>query len=334
MEIVGKLAWGWWKKTEPPIPVPTHPPTALEERQRLLSHHVRMVARRLTNGLCVFGSRGGLGKTKVVLATLKEEKVKPLVLNGHITPLSLYTNLYEHSESIVFLDDCDSLFRNLPALGILRSALWGENNEARLVTYNSSQLKIPSSFHFTGRIIFAINTLPHQNHAFQAVLSRVDQFELDATNEEVLTMMRRLAVEGFGEQLTAEECMEIVNFVAEFSATRELSLRLLEPSYRKVIYAREAGVDWRQLVGTQLRKIGQDAIPKMPTAKTYDLDCLRQVVQDFPDDVGEQEKVWRLLTKRSRATFFRLKKILADETAGDALAVAGKEAVATFGSVV
>ena len=80
-----------------------------------------------------------MGKTRVVLATLKEEGMKPLVLNGHITPLSLYTNLYERPDSILFLDDCDSLFRNLPALGILRSALWGETNEKRLVTYNSSQ---------------------------------------------------------------------------------------------------------------------------------------------------------------------------------------------------
>ena len=53
--------------------VPNYSPTALEERQRLLAHHVRLVARGMANGLCVYGSRGGLGKTRVVLATLKEE---------------------------------------------------------------------------------------------------------------------------------------------------------------------------------------------------------------------------------------------------------------------
>ena len=119
-----------------------------------------------------------------MLATLEKERIRPLVLNAHITPLSLFCKLREHPDALVFLDDCDALFRNLPALGILRSSLWGQNGEARLVTYNSSQLKGPSSFWFTGRIIFAINTLPHHNHAFDAVLSRVDQFELDATNEE------------------------------------------------------------------------------------------------------------------------------------------------------
>ncbi len=51
-------------------------------------------------------------------------------------------------------------------------------------------------------------------------------FELDASNEEVLEMMRRLAVEGYDDQLTAAECLEIVNFIAEFAGSRESSLRL------------------------------------------------------------------------------------------------------------
>ena len=43
-------------------------------------------------------------------------------------------------------------------------------------------------------------------------------------------MMRRLAAQRFEGKLTADECQEVVDFVSEFSATRELSLRLLEPS--------------------------------------------------------------------------------------------------------
>ena len=125
------LFTGGWKKSEvttplPPAPlpepvVPHRPPTSLEERQRLLAHHVRLVARGMANGLCVYGSRGGLGKTKVVLETLKSEGVSPVTLTGHCTPLAMYMALYEHPESVVFLDDCDAMFRNLPALGILRT---------------------------------------------------------------------------------------------------------------------------------------------------------------------------------------------------------------------
>ena len=330
---------GQWKKngtaaSDAPVPVapappvivvpavPDHAPTALEERQQLLAHHVRLVARGMANGLCVYGSRGGLGKTKVVLETLKQETVEPVILTGHCTPLAMYMSLFQHPDSVVFLDDCDAMFRNLPALGILRSALWEGDKGHRLVNYNSSQLKVPSSFHFTGRIIFAVNTLPRQNHAFSAVLSRVDQFELSASNEEVLVMLRQLAARGF-DGLAPDECQEVVDFIAEFSASRELSLRLLEPSLRKVLYAREVGVDWRQLVASQLHEIGKTAAPKVSDSRAYDLDCLKQVVEDYPDSVAEQEAAWCMLTRRSRATFFRLKKSLGEGKPATAQAAMG-----------
>jgi hypothetical protein len=332
MNLLSLLA-GTWKKNDvaaqspaASVPaVPRRPATSLEERQRLLAHHVRLVARGMANGLCVYGSRGGLGKTRVVLATLKEEGVEPVVLTGHCTPLAMYVALYEHPQSVVFLDDCDAMFRILPALGILRSALWEGEKGSRLVNYNSSQLKIPSSFRFDGRIVFAVNTLPTRNHAFQAVLSRVDQFELSASNEEVLEMMRRLAEQGFEGKLTPDECQEVVDFVAEFSATRELSLRLLEPSYRKVLYAREEGVDWRQLVASQLHEIGKTAAPKVSDARTYDMECLKRVLEDCPDSITDQENAFRTLTRRSRATFFRLKRMLdkVGTTAQAAMGVVG-----------
>jgi hypothetical protein len=311
MDLVN-LVSSLWKKNDLMVPAPVvvhRSPTTLELRQQLLAHHVRLVARGMSNGLAVYGSRGGLGKTKVVLETLKEEGKNPVVLNGHITPLSLYSNLYERPDAVLFLDDSDSLYRNLAALGILRSALWGETNEKRLVTYNSSQLKLPSSFYFTGRIIFAINTLPLKNHAFNAVLSRVDQYELTATNDEVLDLMRELAAEGF-DGLTPGECMEVVDYIAEFSATRELSLRLLDPSLRKVLYARSEGADWRQLVASQLHEIGRTAVPKVSDSRIYDVECLRQVVDEYPDSVADQEAAFRTMTRRSRATFFRMKRAL------------------------
>ncbi len=332
MKSLLSLFTGSWKKNgnvasaapPPVVPVPAVPdfaPTALEERQRLLAHHVRLVARGMANGLCVYGSRGGLGKTRVVLETLKEEGVEPVILTGHCTPLAMYMSLYEHPESVVFLDDCDAMFRNLPALGILRSALWEGEKGNRLVNYNSSQLKIPSSFRFEGRVIFAVNALPRQNHAFGAVLSRVDQFELSASNEEVLVMLRQLAAQGF-EELSPDECQEVVDFIGEFSASRELSLRLLEPSLRKVIYAREANVDWRQLVASQLHEIGRTAAPKVSDSRAYDLECLRQVVEDYPQNVADQEAAFRAMTRRSRATFFRLKRMLGEQV-GTAMAAMG-----------
>ena len=98
---------------------------------------------------------------------------------------------------MLWLDDCDSIYTNLQVLGLLRSALWGQGE--RIVTYASSQLDdIPSQFVFESRVIFCANTIPRKNEAFKAVLSRVDVFQLTATNEEILEQMRLLAAEGFG----------------------------------------------------------------------------------------------------------------------------------------
>ena len=48
------------------------PATALEERQQLLAHHVRLVARKMNHALYVFGAQGGLGKSRTILQTLDE----------------------------------------------------------------------------------------------------------------------------------------------------------------------------------------------------------------------------------------------------------------------
>ena len=58
--------------------------TALEEKQALLAHHVRMVARRLSNGLFVAGT-GGVGKSKVIGETLASEGVVPVLINSRIS---------------------------------------------------------------------------------------------------------------------------------------------------------------------------------------------------------------------------------------------------------
>ena len=139
--------------------------TALEERQRLLAHHVRLVCRGLSNGLFCYGAIGGLGKSKVIAETLSSEQQNYVLLNSHITALSLYATLFHHrTGKVIWLDDCDGLYHDLKILGILRSALWGQNG--RVITYSSSQLgDLPSSFEFESRLIMTANTIPKKNHA-------------------------------------------------------------------------------------------------------------------------------------------------------------------------
>jgi len=280
------------------------PYTALEERQRLLSHHVRLVARRLSNGLFCYGAVGGLGKSKTIHETLIDEGVVPVLINSHITPLSFYTTLYQHrKDTVIFLDDCDSIFRNLQILGLLRSALWGQ--ESKIVTYNTTVdlNNVPSNFEFNSQIIMAANIVPQKNHAFQAVLSRIDVFELSANNEEVLDLMREVAKQGF-QSLTSEECLEVVDFIEKEGGTRQLSMRLLEPSLRKVLYSQDERFDWQELVRSQLHQIGQP--DSKANSKITEIEFMKKSIQEHPSSVKNQQVCWTELTGKSRASFYRV----------------------------
>jgi hypothetical protein len=280
-------------------------PTALEERQRLLAHHVRLVARGLSTGLFVYGSQGGLGKSRTVLRTLAEEGISPVLINSHVTPLALYAALYHNRRGgVIFLDDVDSIFGSMAHLGLLRSALWGD---PRIVTYGSSQLDdLPASFVFEGRLVFCANVIPKRNDAFRAVLTRCDLFQLDASRDEVVELMRSVASAGYG-PLSADECLEVVDFIEGNGDDGGISMRLLVPSFRKVIYARSEGLDWRPLVLTQLRGLGRrDDRPRPVDARAQEVRHLHRAVGLHPGSVGDQQATWSKATGKSRASFFRL----------------------------
>jgi hypothetical protein len=283
------------------------PRTALEKKQRLLAHHVRLVARRVSYGLFCAGP-GGLGKSKTIQDTLAAEGIEPVLLNSHVTPLMLYRTMYEHRKGrILWLDDCDSIYTNLQVLGLLRSALWGQGE--RIVTYASSQLDdIPHQFVFESRAILCANTLPRKNEAFKAVLSRVDVFQLTATNDEILEQMRILAADGFG-SLSPDQCHEVVDFIDASGGTRQLSMRLYEPSLKKLEYALRVGVDWRDLVRCQLDQLGRHSTELLTTnSRDLDFAAMEAAVQAHPESVALQEQYWTEARNKSRASFFRVKR--------------------------
>lgn len=279
--------------------------SALEQRQQLLAHHVRMVARKLSHALFVFGAQGGLGKSRTILKTLEAESIEPVLINSHITPLSLYGTLYQYrEEQTIFFDDVDSMFSSMAHLGLLRSALWGT---PRVVTYGSSQLPsdLPPRFEITSRFLFAANVIPKKNDAFKAVLSRCDIFELSATNEEVLELMRAISAKGFRD-LPAEDCQMVIDFIGENCEDREISVRLLTPSLRKLQYARAEGLDWRTLVRSQLQTLGRKQLAtKRLDTKNQDLQVLRDAIAKHPESTQDQQSYWCSKTGKSRASFYR-----------------------------
>jgi hypothetical protein len=211
-----------------------------------------MVAREYSAALLVYSRQGGTGKSHTVTETLASEGITPILINSYVTPLELYRLLYEYRENhVLFFDDVDSIFRSLPHLGLLRSALFGE---LRVVNYLSSQLDkgLPRQFIFESRVVFCVNTLPKKNPAFEAVLTQCDFVELSATNEELLELMRAIAERGYG-PMSGDECLEVVDFIEQHAGDAGPSLRMLKPSFNRVLYACEEGIDWQPLVRAQLQ---------------------------------------------------------------------------------
>lgn len=284
------------------------PMTAIGERQKELSHFVHMVAKGMSDGLFIYGS-GGIGKSETVRRTLGKEGITPVTINSHATALGIYKTLYQNRKNeIIFFDDADSIFADMKVLGLFRSALWGN---PRLVTYTStsSQLEdIPQSFVFESAIIMAANIIPKNNAAFKATLSRIDTFELKANNEEVLEFMRSIAIKQGFPGVMSSEVMSVIDFFESEAGSRQLSLRLLELSCKKVVYAREMRLDWRDLVRTQLHTLGEKSNGEEMDTAAHDLECMKMAFEEHPDSPRQQQAYWMKLTGKSRATFFRVKK--------------------------
>ena len=291
------------------------PRTVLEEKQAVLAHLVQMLVDGYSTGVFCSGT-GGSGKSRTIQRVLNSGGVEPVLLNSHITPLSLYEVLYNNRQGrIIWLDDADSVYSNMAVLGLLRSALWGQS--ARTVTYTSSQLdEIPNSFTFESRIIMCANSLP-RSEAFKAVLSRVDVYDLSLSSEEAVEQMRVLADSGY-KSLAPSECHQVVSFIEQASGNRQLSMRVYEPSLKKVLYAKGAGIDWRELVESQLNQIGDKAkAPATASPKELDLFVMAQVVEQFPESVQQQQEAWCHQRQKSRASFFRAKQAFDRRREGD-----------------
>lgn len=177
--------------------------TVLEDRDpevmfNNLSALTRMVGRGIQPSLMVTGM-AGMGKTHIVKNTLIEMGLKESTdfvhFKGRATAAGLFITLYQNSDNIIILDDCDSVFRDENAVNILKAAL--DSYDTRKISYISSKpLKdewgdaLPMHFEFTGKIIFISNI--HQSNLDDAIKSRSFVADISMTTEQLFTRMEQL----------------------------------------------------------------------------------------------------------------------------------------------
>lgn len=143
-----------------------------------LERFTKMVGKGIQPSLLVTGG-AGLGKTFLVKKTLESLGLKESIgfvhFKGRATAAGLFLTLFENSNSVVVLDDCDSVFKDADAVNILKAAL--DSYDTRRISYLSSKplkdedgIPVPRSFEFRGKIIFISNI--EQSNLDEAIKSR------------------------------------------------------------------------------------------------------------------------------------------------------------------
>lgn len=289
--------------------------TSLEKKQQTLKNMVKMIGQSNYHALFI-ASNGGTGKSYTITRTLEDEGQDMVLYNSHCTNLQLYRVLFENrnNDSILFFDDCDSLYSNAIGLGILRSALYGQPN--RIVTYNSSQLPddLPTRFETTSRFIFCANSIPKKNPMFDAVLSRCLVYRLDLSNQEIIEQFRVMAADGYP-GCPPEAAAEIIDFIEEQGSEKQLSMRLLTPAIRIYKFCTAEGTDWKPVLNAQLQTLGRPAsATKRISNKEKDVRILKEALRKFPDETLEQCRYFMERTTKSRASFYRVLARFKEET--------------------
>jgi len=158
----------------------------------------KMVGRGIQPSLVITGG-AGMGKTHLVKSTLEgmglRESYDFVHFKGRATAAGLFITLYENSDKIIVLDDCDSVFRDDDAVNILKGAL--DSYDTRKISYITTKAlkdefgtEVPRHFEFTGRIIFISNI--SQSKLDEAIRSRSFVADVDLTTDQMFARMEQL----------------------------------------------------------------------------------------------------------------------------------------------
>jgi len=242
-------------------------------------------------------SLGGLGKTTICLATLKELEKSFVYISSYTTIVEFVNFLYENSNKIIVMDDMEEMLKlGSKMISVCKSAMWGIGKEnKRLITYltTSKLMKAPRQFEFKGKLIFLLNKLPNeQDILIKALLSRSIVCSLNFTYSEMLEILAEFSKIPY-KTLTEEKRKEIFEYLKENAdESVDLNFRTILKIYDLCLN----NENWREL-------------SKIFFKKDSKLVLLKQFLKESSTIKEVQEK-WCEETGFSRASFFREKNRL------------------------
>ena len=215
---------------------------AINDRFDFTEQLVTMVASRQTASAIITGE-GGLGKSYTVVKALKAAGLKDIsdlppdtvvrpytafrVVKGFSTAKGLYRILFENKNSVIVLDDCDSVLKDADALNLLKGAL--DSYDKRIISWNTNITDdgLPRTFQFEGGVIFISNM--STDKISQAIRSRSMNVDLSMTIDQKLERMETImAAPEFMEDISINMKKDALATINEYKhIAKEISLRTL-----------------------------------------------------------------------------------------------------------
>lgn len=215
---------------------------AINDRFDFTEQLVTMVATGQTASVVITGE-GGLGKSYTVMQAMKAAGLRDIsdvepgtvvaartcfcVVKGFSTAKGLYRTLYENRNSIIVLDDIDSILKDADAVNLLKGAL--DSYDKRVISWNTNAADdgLPRRFEFTGGIVFISNMKLEKID--QAIRSRSMVVDLTMTmGEKIERMATIMKDEVFMPGVALQHKQDALDLIDQHKdAASEISMRTL-----------------------------------------------------------------------------------------------------------
>lgn len=242
-----------------------------------LSQLVSMACKGTLKSLLIYGGPG-TGKTYTIMKTIKDAGMVQgrdyVKLSGKASPLSIYQTLFMYRDGgLVLFDDLDSMWGNQDATNILKAALdtspvreisWGSSNTINVskmsdderrelfkriddkLDENPEKVKFPSSFDFTGRVIFISNLKKEEFDS--AIMSRSAKINMDLSADEILRRMQSILPTLGGEDVSLKDKQALLDHLLDMHSRREIDAVTMREFIKGLNILRSGVPNWRDLV--------------------------------------------------------------------------------------
>lgn len=219
------------------------------ERFKYVSYLTDMVIDGISPSLLITGV-SGIGKTHLVKKQLeKSHKIDGIdfhFVQGHSSPMGLYSFLYNHRDAIIVFDDCDSVFGDESAINILKSAL--DSYETRKVSWLSARMPVgmESEFNFTGQIVFISNM--DASRIDEAVKSRTIVIDLQMSRSEIAEYLKEL-IDVIETKMARDQKLEVLQYLSEHcNSFSQFNIRTFIKACRIRQMAETHHTDWKKMI--------------------------------------------------------------------------------------